>query len=54
MNIVAWLSVIGFIEILQNVTTNNYSAYANSDTLQFTTARTKSSQFALSSSVVAW
>jgi hypothetical protein len=33
--------VIGFTELLQNVTTNNYSANNNSHTLQFTTARTK-------------
>jgi hypothetical protein len=32
----------------------NYSADANSHTLQFTTARTKSSQAAGSSPVVAW
>jgi hypothetical protein len=36
--------VIGFIEILQNVTASNYSAITNSHTQQFTTARTKSSQ----------
>jgi hypothetical protein len=46
--------VIGFTELLQNVTTNNYSANANSHTLQFTTARTKISQSAVSSPVVAW
>jgi hypothetical protein len=33
--------VIGFIEHLQIVTTSNYSAIANSHTLQFTTARKK-------------
>jgi hypothetical protein len=38
--------MIGFIEHLHNVTKNNYSAIANS--------RTKSSQSAVSSSVVAW
>jgi hypothetical protein len=45
--------VIGFIELLQNVTTrtNNYSANANSHTLQFTIACTKSSQSAVSSLV---
>jgi hypothetical protein len=46
--------VIGFIKLLQDVTTNKYSAIANSRTQQFTTARTKSSQFAISSPVVAW
>jgi hypothetical protein len=46
--------VIGFTELLQNVTTSKYSAVANSHTLQFTTARTKYSQSAVSSSVVAW
>jgi hypothetical protein len=44
----------GFVEQLQIVTTNNYSAIANSHTLQFTTERTKSSQPAVSSPVVAW
>jgi hypothetical protein len=39
--------VIGFIERLQIVTANNYSALANSYTLQFTTAGTKSSQSAV-------
>jgi hypothetical protein len=43
--------VIGFIGLLQNVTTSNYSAIVNSHTQQFTTARTKSSQSALSSLV---
>jgi hypothetical protein len=45
--------VTGFIEHLQNVTTNN-SANANSHTLQFIKARTESSQSAVSSPVVAW
>jgi hypothetical protein len=45
-------SVIGFIEFLQNKT-SNYSTIANSHTLQFITARTKSSQFAVSSPIVA-
>jgi hypothetical protein len=45
--------VIGFIEHLQIVTTRNYSAIANSHTLQFPTARTKPSQSAVSSPVVA-
>jgi hypothetical protein len=47
-----WLE-IGFIEYLQ-IMTSNYSAIANLHTLQFTTARTKSSQSAVSSSVVTW
>jgi hypothetical protein len=46
--------VFGFIEHLQNVTMNNYNANANSHTLHFITAHTKSSQSALSSPVVAW
>jgi hypothetical protein len=46
--------VIGFIEFLHDVTTNNYRANANSHTLQFTTACTKSSQSTVSSVVVAW
>jgi hypothetical protein len=52
-----WLSmgfglVIGFIELLQIVTASNNSTIANSHMLQFTTARTKSSQFAVSLLVV--
>jgi hypothetical protein len=39
-------------ENLQIVTTSNYSATANSHTLQFTTACIKSSQSAVSSLVV--
>jgi hypothetical protein len=49
--------VSGSVEHLQNlqsVTTSNYSAIANSHTLQFTTTRTKSSQSAVSSPVVSW
>jgi hypothetical protein len=46
--------VVGFIEHLEIVTTSNYSAIANSHTLQFTTARTKPSQSVLSLPVVAW
>jgi hypothetical protein len=46
--------VIGFIEHLQIVTTNNCSTIANSHTLQFTAACTKSSQSAVSSLVIAW
>jgi hypothetical protein len=44
--------VIGFIEHLYIVTTSDYSATANSQTLQFTTARTKPSQSAVSSPIV--
>jgi hypothetical protein len=39
--------VIGFIEHLQFITTSNYNAIANSHTLIFTTACTKSSQSAV-------
>jgi hypothetical protein len=46
--------VIRFIEHLRIVTTGNYSAIANSHTVQFTTARSKSSQSAVPSPVVAW
>jgi hypothetical protein len=46
--------VTGFIAHLQIVTTSNCSAIANSHTLQFTIARTKSSQSAVSSPVVTW
>jgi hypothetical protein len=42
--------VIGFIEILQNVTTSNYSAIANSHILEVIRARTKPSRSAVSSS----
>jgi hypothetical protein len=48
-----WI-VIGFIDHSQIVTTSNYSAIAKSHTQRFTTARTKSSQSAVSSPVVAW
>jgi hypothetical protein len=41
--------VIGFIEHSWIVTTSNYSAIANSRTLQFTTARIKSSMFVFTS-----
>jgi hypothetical protein len=56
---VKWLDkgfglVIGFIGILQTVTTINYSVIANSDALQFTRARTKPSQSAVSSPILAW
>jgi hypothetical protein len=42
----------GFIEHLQTGTMSNYSAITNSHTLPFTIARTKSSQFAVSSPVI--
>jgi hypothetical protein len=45
--------VNGFFELLQNRTTSNYSAIVNSQTQQFTTTRTKYSQSAVSSPVVA-
>jgi hypothetical protein len=41
-----------FTELFQNVTKNNYSANTNSHTPQFTTARKKSPQSAVSSPVV--
>jgi hypothetical protein len=43
--------MIGFIDYLQIVTTSNYSAVANSRTVRFVTACTKSYQSAVS---VAW
>jgi hypothetical protein len=46
--------VIGFIEYFKIRTTRNYGAIASSHILQFTTARTESSQSALPSPVVAW
>jgi hypothetical protein len=46
--------VTGFIEHLQNVTSNNYNAVAYSHILQFTTARNMSPQSAVFSPVVAW
>jgi hypothetical protein len=48
-----WM-LIGFIDHLHIVTTSNYNAMTNSHTLQFTTARIKSFQSAVSSPVVAW
>jgi hypothetical protein len=45
--------VIGFVAHLKLVTTINYRAIVDSHSLQFTTARTKSSQSAVSSQVVA-
>jgi hypothetical protein len=45
---------IEFTDHLQIVTTSNYSAIANSHTLQFTTASTKPSQSAAFLPVIAW
>jgi hypothetical protein len=45
------LQIVSLFRHLQIVTTNNYSALTNSQTLQFTAARTNSSQSAVSSSV---
>jgi hypothetical protein len=47
--------VIGFIELLQNVTTDNYDSLTELHTpmITVTTAYMKSSQFAMSSPVVA-
>jgi hypothetical protein len=58
-HVIEWLwvgfrLVIWFTEHVQIVTKINYSAIANSHTLQFTVARTMSSQSAVSSPVVAW
>jgi hypothetical protein len=46
--------VTGFTDHLEIITTSNYSAIANSHTLQFTTACTKPSECAASSPVIAW
>jgi hypothetical protein len=46
--------VVGFIEHLQFVSTNNYSAVVNSHTIKFTTVLTKTSQSTASSPIVAW
>jgi hypothetical protein len=46
--------MIGSIGLVKLVTTINYSVIADSYTLQFITARIKSSQSAVSSPVVAW
>jgi hypothetical protein len=46
--------VIECIEHLQIVNTSNYNTSANSHTLQFITAHTKSSQSAVPSPIVAW
>jgi hypothetical protein len=45
--------VIGYVEHLHVVTTSNYSAAVKLHSLQFTRARTESSQSAVSSPVVA-
>jgi hypothetical protein len=54
VTVVGFGLVVGFIEHLQIITTNNYSAVTNSHTIQFTMACTKSSQSAVSSPVIAW
>jgi hypothetical protein len=46
--------VTGFVEHLEIVATSNYSAIANSHTMQFITVRIKPSQSAVTSPVVAW
>jgi hypothetical protein len=46
--------IIEFVEHLQILTTSSYRVMANSTTLQFTVARTKFSQSAVSSPLVAW
>jgi hypothetical protein len=46
--------VTGFIKHFQIMTTSNYNAITNLHSQKFTTARTKSSQSAVSSPVVAW
>jgi hypothetical protein len=48
--------IIGFIVDLQIVTTNHYDSFTGFHTLKatVTTADIKTSQFAMSSSVVAW
>jgi hypothetical protein len=43
-----------FIERLWFVNTNNYNSLTNLNTLQITTAHIKSSQYAMSSLVIAW
>jgi hypothetical protein len=58
-HVIEWLLpgfglAMGFIGHLQIVTTSNCSAIANSHALQFTAARTKSSQSAVISPVVVW
>jgi hypothetical protein len=46
--------VVGSIQLLHNVITNNYSAIANSHTLQFARARTKPSRAAVFLPVISW
>jgi hypothetical protein len=46
--------MIRFVEVVQTVITINYSAFANTHTLQFTIIRTKSSQSAVFSLAIAW
>jgi hypothetical protein len=46
--------VIGFIEHLQIITTSTSSSITNSHTLHFAMAHAKSSQSAVSSSVIVW
>jgi hypothetical protein len=46
--------VIGLIEHLHMVTTNNYSTIANSHAVQLTTAHTTSAQSVVFSPVFAW
>jgi hypothetical protein len=46
--------VIGNIWHLKHISTSNHSAIHNSQTLQFTTARTNSSHSAVSSPIVVW
>jgi hypothetical protein len=46
--------LIGFIKLLQTVTTRNDSAIDNAHSLQFTTANTKISPSAVVSIDVAW
>jgi hypothetical protein len=53
VSIDGFVLVMGFIGLLQTVNAINYSAIANTHTLQFTTACTKYSHSALSSPL-AW
>jgi hypothetical protein len=46
--------IIGFIERLYLVTTNNYNTFTDLHTVQITTANTKSSQSPVSSPIIAW
>jgi hypothetical protein len=57
MKVTTWLGlVIGFTELLQNVTTYNYDSLTelHAPRITVTTAHIKSSHFAISSPVVAW